>query len=212
MTRLLVVRHGHVEGMSPERFRGRRDIDLSELGTRQAHATAQGIAARWHPVAIYTSPLRRCLQTAAAIGAACGGLRPAVLADLTDVHFGDWEWHTHEEVRAQWPELLECWFAAPQLVRFPQGESLQDLVARMANVLNFIRERHAEETVAVVGHSSGNRALLLQAFDQPLSAYWRLAQDPCSVSEIELQGRATTVRRFNEIYYGFATPVGPGRN
>jgi probable phosphoglycerate mutase len=211
MTRLLVVRHGHVEGMSPERFRGRRDIDLSELGTRQAHATAQGIAARWRPVAIYTSPLRRCLQTAAAIGAACGGLEATVLEDLNDLHFGDWEWHTHEEVHAQWPELLECWFAAPQLVRFPQGESLQDLVARMANVLRFVRERHAQETVVVVGHSSGNRALLLQTFDQPLSAYWRLAQDPCSVSEIELEGRATTVRRFNEIYHG-ATPVGPRQN
>jgi probable phosphoglycerate mutase len=201
MTRLLVVRHGHVEGMTPERFRGRRDVDLSELGLRQAHAAAQGIAARWRPIAVYTSPLRRCLQTAAAIGAACGGLPANVLEDLNDVHYGDWEWHTHEEVRARWPELFECWFSAPQLVRFPQGESLQDLVARMANVLRFVRERHADETVAVVGHSGGNRALLLQTLDQPLSAYWRLAQDPCSVSEVELHGFTATVRRLNEIYY-----------
>jgi probable phosphoglycerate mutase len=201
MTRLLVVRHGHVEGMSPERFRGRRDVDLSDLGARQAQTTAQGIAVRWHPVAVYTSPLRRCLQTAAAIGAACGGLTPTVLDDLNDVHYGDWEWHTHEEVRALWPELFECWFAAPQLVRFPRGESFQDLLARMANVLRWIRERHADETVVVVGHSGGNRALLLQTLDQPLSAYWRLAQDACSVSEIELLPRAATVQRFNEIFY-----------
>jgi broad specificity phosphatase PhoE len=187
--------------MSPERFRGRRDIDLSDLGARQAHATAQGIAARWRPVAIYASPLRRCLQTAAAIGAACGGVAPTVLEDLNDLHYGEWEWHTHEEVRARWPKILECWFAAPQLVRFPQGESLQDLAARMANVLRLVRERHADETVVVVGHSSGNRALLLQTLDQPFSAYWRLGQDPCSVSEIELHGLAATVRRFNEIYY-----------
>jgi broad specificity phosphatase PhoE len=201
MTRVLVVRHGHVEGMSPERFRGRRDVDLSDLGARQAQATAQGIAARWHPIAIYTSPLRRCLQTAAAIGAACGGLRPTVLDDLNDLHYGDWEWHTHEEVRALWPELFECWFAAPQLVRFPRGESFQDLLARMANVLRWVRERHAGETVVVVGHSGGNRALLLQTLDQPLSAYWRLAQDPCSVSEIELLARTATVQRFNEVFY-----------
>ena len=201
MRRLLVVRHGHVAGMSPERFRGRRDVDLSDLGTRQAQATARSIAARWRPVAIYSSPLRRCLQTAAAIAAACGGLPVAALDDLNDVHYGDWEWLTHEEVRARWPELAECWFAAPQLVRFPRGESLQDLVARMANVLRLVRERHADETIVVVGHSGGNRALLLQTLDQPLSAYWRLAQDPCSVSEIELQGLTMTVRRFNEIYY-----------
>ena len=201
MTRLLVVRHGHVEGMSPERFRGRRDIDLSELGVRQAQATAQGIAARWRPVAIYSSPLRRCLQTAAAIGAACGGLPATALDDLNDLHYGDWEWHTHEEVRARWPELFDCWFAAPQLVRFPHGESLQDLLARMANVLRRVRERHAGETVVVVGHSGCNRALLLQTFDQPLSAFWRLAQDACSVSEIELLPRTAIVQRFNETFY-----------
>ncbi|HEX8781803.1 MAG TPA: histidine phosphatase family protein, partial [Steroidobacteraceae bacterium] len=74
-------------------------------------------------------------------------------------------------------------------------------LARMANVLRLVREQHADETVVVVGHSSGNRALLLQALDQPLSAYWRLAQDPCSVSEIELLPRAATVQRFNEVFY-----------
>ncbi|MBV8146416.1 MAG: histidine phosphatase family protein [Gammaproteobacteria bacterium] len=123
MTRLILVRHGHVEGMSPERFRGHRDVPLSSLG------------------------------------------------------------------------------AAPQLVRLPHGESVQDLVARMANVLRLVRERHAQDTVVVVGHSAGNRALLLQTLEQPLSAFWRLAQDPCSVSDIELEPRVATLRRFNEIYY-----------
>jgi len=200
MTRIVLVRHGHVEGMSPERFRGRRDIELSDLGARQAHGTAQRLAMACHPVAIYTSPLQRCRQTAAAIGAACK-LEASVLDDLNDLHYGEWEWHTHEEVRARWPELFERWFSAPHLVRFPQGESLQDLVARMANVLRFVGERHQHETVVVVGHSSGNRALLLQALDQPLSAYWRLGQDPCSVSDIELMTHGATVRGFNAIYY-----------
>jgi broad specificity phosphatase PhoE len=201
MTRLRLVRHGHVEGMEPERFRGRRDVDLSAPGARQAQATAQRLAQGRPPAAIYSSPLRRCRQTAAAIGAACGGLATTVLEDLNDLDYGDWEWHTHEEVRERWPELFECWFAAPQLVRFPEGESLEDLVARMGNVLRRLREAHAEETVVVVGHSSGNRALLLQTLDLPLAAYWRLAQDPCSVSDIELQRRTATLRRFNEIYY-----------
>jgi broad specificity phosphatase PhoE len=200
MTRIILVRHGHVEGISPERFRGRRDIDLSALGVRQARATAQRIAAQWHPVAIYTSPLRRCAQTAGQIGAA-SGLTPAALDDLNDLHYGDWEWRTYQEVRAQWPDLFACWFAAPHLVRFPAGESLQDVVARVANVLHLVRERHTDESVVVVGHSSGNRALLLQTLDQPLSAYWRLGQDPCSVSEIELLPQSVTIRRLNEIYY-----------
>jgi probable phosphoglycerate mutase len=199
MTRIVLVRHGHVEGISPERFRGRRDVELSALGVQQARVTAQRIARQWRPVAIYSSPLRRCVQTAAAIGSACG-VAVAVLDDLNDLHYGDWEWRTHDEARAQWPAMFGRWFSAPQLVRFPNGESLQDLIARAANVVRFVCERHEEETVVVVGHSSGNRALLLQALDQPLSAYWRLGQDPCSVSEIEILGHGTTVRRLNETY------------
>jgi broad specificity phosphatase PhoE len=197
MTRIVLVRHGHVEGISPERFRGRRDVDLSALGARQAQVTAQRIAAAWRPVALYTSPLKRCLQTAAPVAAACR-LTPAVLDDLDDVDYGEWEWLTHEDARAGWPALFELWFTAPQLVRFPKGESLQDVVARTANVLRMVYERHAGETVVVVGHSIGNRALLLQALDQPLSAYWRLGQDPCSISEIEIDGHVTTVKRLNE--------------
>jgi len=199
MTRILLVRHGHVEGIHPERFRGRRDVELSALGARQARVTAQRIAAAWRPVALYTSPLQRCQQTAAQIASA-SALTATVLEDLDDVNYGDWEWLTHDEVRAGWPALFELWFSAPHLVRFPNGESLQDVVMRAANVLRLVRERHADETVAVVGHSIGNRALLLQTLDQPLSAYWRLGQDPCSVSEIELLGHMTTVKRLNETY------------
>ncbi len=204
MTRIVLVRHGDVEGISPERFRGRRDIDLSALGVRQARALAQRIAKQWKPKIVYTSPLRRCVQTAEAIAAACGA-PSATLDDLNDLHYGDWEWRTHEEVRAQWPALIERWFAAPHLMRFPGGESLQELVARVSNVPRLVYERHPQQTVVVVGHSAGNRALLLQALDQPLSAYWRLGQDPCGLSELEILEHRTKVDRLNETYHLFGT-------
>jgi probable phosphoglycerate mutase len=202
MTRIVLVRHGDVEGISPQRFRGRRDVDLSALGVRQARATAQRIAKQWEPKIVYTSPLRRCAQTAEAIAAACGA-PSAPLDDLNDLHYGDWEWRTHEEVRAQWPALFERWLVAPHLMRFPGGESLQELVARASNVLRLVYERHPQQTVVVVGHSAGNRALLLQTLDQPLSAYWRLGQDPCGLSEIEILQHRTKVDRLNETFHLF---------
>ena len=204
MTRIVLVRHGDVEGISPERFRGRRDVDLSALGVRQARALAQRIAKQWEPKIVYTSPLRRCVQTAEAIAAACGA-PSATLDDLNDLHYGDWEWRTHEEVRAQWPTLIERWFEAPHLMRFPGGESLQELVARVSNVPRLVYERYPQQTVIVVGHSAGNRALLLQTLDQPLSAYWRLGQDPCGLSEIEILEHRTKVDRLNETYHLFGT-------
>lgn len=197
MVRLILVRHGHVDGIIPPRFRGRHDVELSDLGLRQAQRTAETIAQQWHLAMIYTSPLQRCVQTAAAIATASGAAT-TILEDLNDLHYGDWQWLTHAEVQEHWPDLFECWHAAPHLVRFPHGESLQDLVARASDVLRFIRKHHAGQTVVVVGHDSGNRALMSQLLDQPLSAYWRVAQDPCAVSEAELHARDATVRRINE--------------
>ena len=197
MPRVLLVRHGHVEGIDPPRFRGRRDLPLDEEGHRQARAVAVHIAAHWQPNALYTSPLRRCAQTAAEIAGACS-LAPLALADLVDLDYGSWEWKTHEEVRAQWPQLCESWFATPQLVRFPEGESLAHLIARTANVLQRVLEHHSSDTLVLVGHDSGIRALLMQLLDQPISAYWRLAPEPASVSEAQIVPGEVRVLRINE--------------
>jgi broad specificity phosphatase PhoE len=68
MTKILLVRHGHVEGISPKRFRGRADLPLTEEGRRPAEAMARRIHATWRPAAVYASPLSRSRDTAAAIG------------------------------------------------------------------------------------------------------------------------------------------------
>ena len=185
MPTILLVRHGHVEGINPERFRGREDIELTELGRQQARSAAAFIVSRWKPVAIYTSPLRRCIETGHEIASACA-IAAHALDGLNDVHYGRWQWKTHAEVEAQWPELLKRWLTAPHLSRFPDGESLQDVQSRLADVLRMLLERHPRETIVLVGHYSGIRVLLLQALNEPLSAYWRLTHDPGGVSELEL--------------------------
>jgi probable phosphoglycerate mutase len=43
MTKILLVRHGPVEGIFPERFRGRPDLPLTAEGRRQAEATARAV-------------------------------------------------------------------------------------------------------------------------------------------------------------------------
>ena len=200
MSKLLIVRHGHVEGISPERFRGRQDVPLSGVGRRQANAVATRIAEEWNPVAIYTSPLIRCVKTGRAISEACG-VTPEPLTLLNDLDYGQWQWKTHESVRAHWPEEFESWLKSPQSVRFPGGESLEDLSARVAEALREILSRHPDLTIVLVGHDSTNRVLLLQLLELPLSAYWRLAQDPCGLSEVDVSKGQVRVRRINETYH-----------
>lgn len=185
MTKILLTRHGHVDGIKPARFRGRAELPLTAHGLAQADALAARIAAHWKPAAVYTSPLQRCVVTGGRIAAACGSAA-SVHDGLSDIDYGAWQMCTHEEVSAETPEAYRLWRERPHLVRFPDGESLQDVVARTADVLRMVLVRHATDTVVLVGHDSVNRALLLQLLDQPLSAYWRLAQDPCTLNEIEV--------------------------
>jgi phosphoserine phosphatase len=207
MTKLLLTRHGHVEGIKPERFRGRQPLDLTTRGRAEAAAVAQRIATGWRPSRIYTSPMGRCVETGAAIAKACR-IDAEVCGDLNDIDYGAWQFTTYADARIQNPTLFDAWFATPHLIRFPNGESLQDLVARTANALRLVLARHAGETIVLVGHDSVNRALLLELLDQPLSAYWRLAQDPCCINEIDIAAGKICVLRVNETQHLALTPTG----
>jgi phosphoserine phosphatase len=197
MTVILLVRHGHVEGIKPERFRGRADLALTEKGRRQAELLARRIASHWTPSAVLTSPLQRCVATGAAIAGACG-IPSAPLTELIDLDYGAWQSLTYDDARAKNPDLFAAWFATPDLVQFPNGESLPDVAARTAKVLRFALSREAADTLVLVGHDSVNRVLLTQILGMPLSAYWRLAQNPCCINEIEITGRSFQLRRMND--------------
>lgn len=199
MVKIILTRHGHVEGIEPKRFRGRAELSLTPLGDAQARALAACVAARWRPAAIYTSPMGRCVATAEKIGAACK-LDVKRLDGLNDLDYGAWQGQSHEDVRAALVDTYNDWMMRPHLVRFPNGESLQDLVARTADVLRTVIATHrdAATTIVLVGHDSVNRAILLQMLDQPLSAYWRLAQSPCALNEIDIVAGKVTVERINE--------------
>jgi broad specificity phosphatase PhoE len=197
MTKLLLTRHGHVEGIHPERFRGRANLPLTEGGVAEARALARRIAGHWKPAAIYTSPLQRCVVTGRLVAEACS-ITPAALDGLMDIDYGVWQLRTHDEVKAENPKAYRAWRETPHLTRFPRGESLQDVAARTADVLRLMIERHPDATVVLVGHDSANRTLLLQLLDQPMSAYWRLAQSPCCLNEIDIADGVARVGRLND--------------
>jgi len=197
LTKILLTRHGEVEGISPERFRGRADVPLTDKGMAQAAALARRIHRDWRPSAIYSSPLKRAVITAEAIATATGATNHPI-DSLNDIDYGAWQWQTPEEVRNHSPALLDVWRFTPQLCRFPDGESFQDLFARAADALRFVLDRHHDETIVFVGHDSVNRAILMQALDLPSSAYWRLTQDPCGLNELEITRGHIRVIRMND--------------
>lgn len=197
MTTILLVRHGHVEGIAPVRFRGRAELPLSDLGRRQAAALGHYIAANFKPEAVYTSPLSRCRDTGAAI-AGHFGLTGIVIDGLADIDYGAWQGLTPEEAARRWPREVAMWQSRPHFVEIPGGESLALLLARASAALHDILTRHPAGTLAVVAHESVNRILLLHALALPLSRYWHLGQEPCALNRLEFSNGEFLIGSMNE--------------
>jgi broad specificity phosphatase PhoE len=200
MTKIILTRHGHVEGIMPERFRGRLELPLTETGRQQAEITAKRIASVYRPAAIYTSPMSRCVATGAAIGAPVGVKAQPDLR-LNDIDYGAWQGLTSKDAQSRWPEDVETWYRAPHLASIPGGETLQALLARVAAAIHEILQRHPNDDVVLVGHDSVNRVILLHALDLSLSHYWRLKQDTCAINELDFADGTFTVRTINDTWH-----------
>jgi phosphoserine phosphatase len=205
MTEILLTRHGDVPWLEPKRFRGRAELKLTDAGVAQAEATARRIAASWQPQAIYASPLARTLRTARIIAEP---LRLPVqpLKALIDIDYGQWQGLTLDEAKERWPAEAGLWHRRPDLVRPPGGESLQDVLARVADALRVLVGRHPTDAVLLVGHDSVNRVLLLHALQLPLARYWQLGQDPCAINRIEASPEGFVVHTMNDVAHLHAGP------
>ncbi|HEX3498224.1 MAG TPA: histidine phosphatase family protein [Stellaceae bacterium] len=200
MTKIILTRHGHVEGITPERFRGRLDLPLTALGHRQIDATSRRINAAWRVAAIYTSPMSRGVITGQAI-AASAGQTASPLPGLNDIDYGEWQGLTRDEAAGRWPDSVATWYRAPQLAQPPCGETLQDVLARVAAMLGDVLAQHSDDTIVLVGHDSVNRVILMHALDLPLSRYWFFKQEPCAINELDFVDGAFAIRTINETYH-----------
>lgn len=180
-TCIVLVRHGHVDGIDPPRFRGRTDLSLTIRGVQQAERTRDLLLALPRVAAAYASPLSRCVMTAEIV-ASSWSLAVTPMPSFLDIDYGDWQGRRYLEVNQADPAGFARWFDTPHLAVIPGGETMPQLVARVAETMRIILAKHPGETVLLVGHDSVNRVMLLLALDLPLSRFWHLPQDPCAVN------------------------------
>lgn len=209
MTRFILVRHGQTEWNRVERFRGRADVPLNEVGLAQAATTGRRVAAEWQPTAVYASPLSRAVVTAEAI-AAYFDLPVTPLDGMADIHYGDWQGLTPEEAHTRWPDLVHAWYTAPATVRVPGGESLAELRERAMAAIHALAARHAGQMVAVVSHTVVNRVILLAILGLGNDRFWHLRQDNCAINVFEAEGGDFTLVSMNDTCHLRVGAAGPG--
>lgn len=195
--RLFLVRHGETEFNRQGLALGRGDVPLNETGQRQARLVAAALAGE--PLAaVYSSPLRRCLDTAGPIAAA-HGLEVRVLPELVEMDIGEAEGLTYAQVRERYPNILGRWLGGEDLSLRPLGgESLPQVQERAWNAIARLTRVHGQESVAVVTHNFVILALLTRALGMPIASFRRLRHSVGAISVLELDGESVTVWRLND--------------
>jgi len=179
-----------------ERFRGRADLVLDETGRRQAEAAALRLKGE-QVAAIYSSPLKRALQTAEPIAKQ---LKLAVqpLEGLIDIDFGSWQGLSSEEATGQDSQLFQMWLERPHLVHFPKGESLEIVRQRVLGAVDELAARHKDQTVILVSHTVVCRVLMCAMLGLDDSHFWQVRQDVNAINIFELRDGAPLVMLVND--------------
>lgn len=199
-TTLILVRHGQTAWNKVERFRGTMDIPLNETGLAQAERLAPYVARVFHPVALYASPLQRALQTAAPIARATG-LEARPHAGLLDIDFGEFTGLTPVEAEERFPAVYQDWLHAPERVRFPGGEALGDVRARVEAMVGQLIAQHPAQGVVLVTHQVVGRVAVCALLGIGTEFFWRLRLDNTSLCAFEVSERGAVMFKFNETSY-----------
>lgn len=183
MGTIILVRHGENDWSKANKLAGRiPDIHLNETGHQQAHAVAQRLAAL--PVkAVYSSPITRCLETAAYI-ADTHGLTIQQVVALAEVDYGEWEGQKIKKLAKQ-----PLWRAVqffPSRAQFPKGEALRDVQLRTVQAIEEIAGRHEREVVVIVSHADLIRLALAHYLGIHIDTFQRIVISPGSASIIAL--------------------------
>ncbi len=195
MITIYLVRHGQTAWNKEEVFRGRADISLNEVGRKEALLTGECLETV-KVDSIYSSPLSRALETAEAI-ARFHGKEVLVSEGLIDIDFGQWQGLSRETVRERYGELYQRWQDNPHLVKFPDGESLEEVRIRALRVIDVILQDHVDATLVMVSHRVVNKTVLCGLLGLDNSHFWEIGQDMACINALEF-GEGFVLRRLND--------------
>lgn len=183
-----MVRHGETPWGVEGRYAGSSDVGLTDEGRRQAEAVGKW-AAGAGLAAIWTSTLRRTIETAAPAAAALG-LVPEADARLKELGFGEAEGRTVEEERLAHPKEVAAWDADPVGHPLPGGDDPTEAATAAVACLREIAARWPGGRVLVVTHGTLMRLCVCRLLGLPLSGYRRLLPviPNAALTELALDG------------------------
>jgi phosphoserine phosphatase len=204
---VLLVRHGATDWNLQGRCQGVTDLDLNEVGVRQAKQIAASLTNE-SIHAIYSSNLKRAQQTAQFFSLH-HQLPVQIENDVRELDHGELEGLTFAQIKENYFQFIQKWRTEPAEIQVPGGERLVDVAQRAWSGLNRIVQRHtAEQAIVVVSHNFPILSIICRITGTHLNNYRTFHLDPCSVTRLSHNGgNHWEVTLINNQQYTAETPL-----
>lgn len=182
---LYLLRHGQTPLSRDDVFCGSGlDPELTAEGLAMARAFRDCHSRKpWR--AIYASNLRRAITSAQPLCEAVG-FETQVRAELNEIAYGKWEGQTRETVAHEYHDDYVSWLADPAWHAPTGGELAITIARRGMQVIDEIKQQHADGNVLVVSHKATIRIMLCALLGIDVGRFrYRLACPVGSVSMVE---------------------------
>jgi probable phosphomutase (TIGR03848 family) len=193
-TVILLIRHGENDWVGTDRLAGRTpEVHLNDKGQSQATQLAE-LLAKQPIMAVYSSPLERCMETAQPLAAALN-LPVVAEAGLLEVDYGEWRGANLKEL-AKLPEWRQVQHY-PSTFRFPAGETLREVQHRAVTAIERIRQAHPDQVIALFSHGDVIRTTLAHYLGTPLDLFQRIVINTAAISVVSFFNDAPAVLGVN---------------
>ncbi|MBI4220869.1 MAG: histidine phosphatase family protein [Chloroflexi bacterium] len=192
-TRIILVRHGETDWNVEQRLQGWNDQPLNARGLRQAKSFGEAVRRRFRPENVWSSDLRRCMQTAEAIGLPVRA-HPA----LRELHLGEWEGRRWPEIQLKWPNTAARWLAGDPLCQAPGGEMRAGAARRAEQFLAESRILEARGDQVIVTHGGFLKGLMVALLALPDDAMIRFHMNNAAIAVLAPSDGVLQLRSLND--------------
>lgn len=153
MLKIYLARHGQNIDNANGILNGHRNLELTELGIKQANEVAVKIKKSDLTFDhIYTSPLKRAIQTAKIISEVSNNPQPVILQNLIERDFGEMTGIKQSLISELCsPNIIQTdkitYFLCPK-----NAETFPDLIIRAKNLISEIKTKHTDGNILLVTH------------------------------------------------------------
>ncbi|MDD4159852.1 MAG: histidine phosphatase family protein [Synergistaceae bacterium] len=194
--KIYLIRHAKPElPYEGKIYYGSTDYPLSKEGIMTAKNLSDGLK-NINANAVFSSDLKRSVDTAeiALSGKACNIKQ---VSGLREIHLGEWEGRTFDEVRSEWNDIYEKRGASFDSVRPPGGESFKDLQKRTVPAFKEILDNNPSGNILIFAHGGVIWTLMCNYFCFKLNDIFYYPMDFCGIHLIERSGEFMKLIKYN---------------